>query len=168
MPKVETQAKPGVSFGQYHTFALLPLPASGPAGDPGVYLRLAEPARQAVTESLTARGFTAADLGQADLAINLQGQSLPKVQVTDLGYHSVRTYGRRGWYTGSVGYQNVEVRNYDERVLTIEIFDNHTKEVTWVGWCKSEATGAIETGKVQAAIRRILAEFPPETKPVKP
>jgi hypothetical protein len=159
-PKVQTQAKPGGDYSSFRTFSLMPLPASGPASDPGLMLRVAEPARQAVIEALTAKGFTPGDRANADFAVNLRGQSIPRVEVTDWGYHAVPTYGRWGAYR-AVGYRDVDVRTVEERTLSIEIFDNKTKELAWVGWTKSETTGPVKTEKLQAAIRAILAKFPP-------
>ena len=163
-PKVQTQAKPGTDFTRYHTFALMPLPTAVPVSDPGLMLRIAEPARQAVVQALAAKGLTEADRAQADIAVNLKGQSFPKVEVTDWGYRAVPVYGYRGRYYGSAGYRDVDVRSYEERTLSIEIFDNRTKELAWVGWSKSEASGGIKVEKLQEAIRLILAEFPPATK----
>lgn len=165
MPKVQTQAKAGAEYSIYRTFALLPLPATGPANDPGLMLRIAEPARQAVIEALTAKGLAQADRDKADIAVNLRGQSMPKVEVTDWGYHSVLVYGRWGGYRGVVGYRDVELRSVQERTLSVEVFDNRTKEVVWVGWCKTEREGKIKVEKLQEAIRRILAEFPAGSTP---
>lgn len=122
-------------------------------------LRIADPARQAVVEILTAKGLTEANREQADIAVNLRGQSLPKVEVTDWGYRAVPVYGRYG-YRGAVGYRDVDVRSVEERTLSIEIYDNRTKELTWVGWSKSERSGQIEVERLQQAIRAILAQFP--------
>jgi hypothetical protein len=160
-PKVRTEAKAGADFSRFKTFALLPLPTTVPISDPGLMLRVAEPARHAVVDALTAKGLTQADPAQADLAVNLRGQSLPKVEVSNLGYQTVPVYGRRGRYYGSVGSQSVDVRNYEERTLTIEIFDHRTKELAWVGWSKREATRPVEVEELQTVIRAILAKFPP-------
>ncbi len=158
-PKVQTQARPGTDFTRFHSFALLPLPSSGPASDPGLMLRLAEPARHAVVESLAARGLTEADRAQADLAVNLRGQSMPKVEVTDWGY--TRTAYTRYGRPVPVYVGERDVRTYDERTLIVEIFDNHTKDLAWTGWTKREARGEIKVEEVQEAIRNILAHFPP-------
>jgi len=131
-------------------------------------LRVAEPARQAVVEALAAKGLTVTDRAQADIAVNLRGQSLPKTEVSDWGYRAVPVYGVMGRRNGYAGYRDVDVRNYEERTLTIEIFDNRTKELAWVGWSKSEAVGEIKVEKLQEAIRRILARFPPGAAPSKP
>jgi hypothetical protein len=157
-PKINTQAKTGADFTRYHTFALMPLPTTGPASDPGLMLRVAEPAHKAAVEALTAKGLTEADREHADLAVNLRGQFLPKVQVTNYGYAASPVGLRRG-YGGGVVYGQ-DVSNYEERTLTIEVFDNHTKELTWVGWSKRDATAQVDVEKLQAGIRSILAEFP--------
>jgi uncharacterized protein DUF4136 len=159
-PKVNTQAKTGADFTRYHTFALMPLPTTGPASDPGLMLRVAEPAHKAAVEALTAKGLTEAGREQADLAINLRGQFLPKVQVTNYGYVAGPVGLRRGAYGGVGAYQSQDVSNYEERTLTIEVFDNHTKELTWVGWSKRDATSQVDVEKLQAAIRSILSELP--------
>jgi len=157
-PKVHTQAQPGADFARYRTFALMPMPATGPASDPGLMLRIAEPARRAVVEALTGRGFTEADRAQADIAVNLRGSSLPKVEVTDWGYSRTAYTRRYGPVPVHVG--EVDVRSYEERTLTAEIFDNRSKELIWVGWTKREARGQVNVQKLQDAIRNVLAEFP--------
>ncbi len=167
-PKVQTQTKADTDYARYHTFALMPQTASGPTSDPGLMLRLVQPARQAVVETLTAKGLTEADREEADLAVNLRGQSLPKVVVTDWGYQPIPAYGWRGRVYGFDSYRDVDVRTYEERTLSIELFDNRTKELVWVGWSKSDASGEIKVEKLQAAIRRILLEFPPPAAPTKP
>jgi hypothetical protein len=160
-PKVQTEAQPGTDYYRYHTFALMPLASTGPASDPGLVLRLAKPARASVIEALTAKGLAEADRSQADLAINLRGQSLPRVEITEWGYHPAPVYGRRGRYYGYSGSRNVDVRSYEQRTLSVEIFDNRTKGLVWVGWSTSESGGEVKVEKLQQAIGYILAEFPP-------
>ena len=57
-----------------------------------------------------------------------------------------------------------EVERRSEKTLIIEIFDNRTKEMAWVGWSTREATGQVQAEKVQEIIRAILVEFPPIPK----
>ncbi len=162
-PKVQTQAQPGTDYTRYHTFALMALTATGPANDPGLMLRLAKPARESAVETLTARGFTEAAIAKADLAVNLRGSSLPKVEVTDWGY--TRTAYTRRYGMAPVHVGQVNVRTSEERTLTVEIFDNHSKELIWVGWSTRETSGQVKVERVQSAIRNILAEFPPAISP---
>jgi hypothetical protein len=159
-PKICSTAKPGVDYTRFQTFVLRPLPTSGPASDPGLMLRLAEPAQRIITEQLTAKGLTIATTNNADLAVNLRGQSIPRVEVRDWGYEPAPLRVRGGWYyTGT--YRDVDLYNYEENRLIIEIFENRSQELVWVGWSESRSTGAVPTEKFEQMLRSILALFPP-------
>jgi len=158
-PKVHVQPKAGADYTLYHTFALLPLPASAPANDPGLILRIAEPARQEAREALLAKGFTEVERTQADITVNLRGYSLPKVEVTDWGY-SRTAYTRYGRPL-PVHVGQLDVRTTEERTLTLEVFDNRSRELVWVGWSRRTASGPVKVETLQEAIRAILAQFPP-------
>ncbi len=164
---VKTDYKTGTSFSQYRTFALLPLPQQAPAEDPGLMLRLAQPARDAVTTGLTAKGLSEAAADKADLAVNLRGQSLPKVEIRDYGY----TYPLMTRYGTVTVVRNPysTVSTYNERTLIVEMLDNRTKELVWVGWMKRESSRPVKPQDLQQAIGEILAKFPPpEAPPGKP
>jgi hypothetical protein len=156
---VKTDYKASASFSQYRTFAMLPLPRKAPAEDPGLMLRIAQPAKEAVVSALTAKGLTEAPADRADLAVNLKGQSLPRVEVRDYGY----TYPVMTRYGTVMVVENpsTSVTTYTERTLIIEILDNRTKELVWVGSMKRNSSKPVSAQVLQEAIQRILAEFPP-------
>ena len=169
-PKVYSDANTTVNFGAYKSFAILELRASGPGIDPGAAMRLTQPVQQTVREVLTARGMTEKPREQADFAVRVRGESLPKVEVTDWGYTSY-PYGygvhRAGWnhyggygYAGYGGTGGVQVTTTDERKLIIEIYDNASRQEAWVGWMERTG-GKVETEKVLEGVRLILAGFPP-------
>jgi hypothetical protein len=156
---VKTDYKQGTDFSKYRTFALMPLPQQGPTDDPGLMLRVAQPARDAVVGELTAKGMTQAPTNQADLSVNLKGQSLPRVEVRNYGYtYPVST--RYGMVT-VVENPYTSVSTYNERTLIIEMLDNKTKELVWVGWTKKDTSSPVTPQDLQDAIRKILAKFPP-------
>ena len=157
---VNTEYKPGVNFAQYRTFALLPLPQQAAASDPGAVLRLAEPAREAVRSALAAKSLTEAPANQADLAVNLRGQSLPKVEVRNYGY-TYPAMTRYGYPVTVVQNPYTTVSTYDERTLIIELLDSKAKEVVWVGWVKKQTSGPVQAKDLQQAIHEILAKYPP-------
>jgi hypothetical protein len=112
-----------------------------------------------VIKELTGKGMTEAPIGQADLAVNLRGQSLPRVEVRDYGFtYPVMT--RYGMVT-VVQNPNTTVSTYNERTLIIELLDNRSKEVVWVGWTKKETSRSVSPEMLQAAIHDVLAKFPP-------
>src|SRR5580765_2729249 len=104
----------------------MPLPQSGPASDPGLMLRLTKPAQEATTAALAAKAFQPAAREKADFVVNVRGSSLPKVEVTDWGYN--RTTWTRRYGSVPVHVREVDVRNYEQRTLAIEIFDNKSHE----------------------------------------
>jgi len=161
-PSVNTQTEPGLNYSQYKTFAMLPLAKESPASDPGLMARISEPAHAAVVQALAAKGLKEADMAAADLAVTLHGRSVPKVQTTDWGYKSGPNYGKRQVMSAE---RDIEVEHYDERTLTIEIFDNHTKQQVWSGAKSANTTGKLEAAKLQDAIRSVLASFPAGSKP---
>jgi len=158
-PPVNGEFKAGTRFADYKTFALMPLPHKTPADDPGMMLRLAEPAREAVISEMTAKGLSQAPPDKADLAVNLKGRSLPRIEVTDLGYtYPVMT--RYGTYT-VVQNPSPSVSTYIERTLIIEMLDNRSKEVVWVGWMKKDTSSKVTPEQLREAIHKILEKYPP-------
>jgi hypothetical protein len=161
---VKTDYKAGADFSKYRTFAVMPLPQRASAEDPGLVLRVGQPAKQAVVEALTAKGLTEAATDQADLTVALHGKSLPKVEIRDYGYnYPVMTrYGMVSVYqTPYVSASSVSTTT--ERTLIIELLDNHTKELVWVGWTKKDSSEPVKVEALQEAIRKVLAEYPPKT-----
>jgi hypothetical protein len=155
---VKTEFNSARDFSAYRTFALLPLPQTSPASDPGLIVRLSEPARTTLTSTLTAKGYQEAAQDSADFTVNLRGASLPRVDVKTSGYlYPVGRWQRN--YGAPV--RRVDVRAYDERTLAVEIFDNKSKELAWVGWLTEDSSGPVRPDKVVEAIRRVLAGFPP-------
>ena len=171
-PKVYSDYNTAVNFKGYKTFAVLAPRASGGGIDPGAVMRLSQPVQQAVRDSLSARGMTEVAREQADFAVTVRGESIPKIEVTDMGYTAYPyPYGasRAGWahYGGYGGYgpyagysSGVSVRNTTERKLIVEIFDNASRQEAWVGWMERTG-GSVDTEKVLAGVRLILEGFPP-------
>ena len=160
-PRVETETSQGADFSRYRTFALMPLPTASPASDPDRASRLASPARQTVTETLQAKGLSESDRAQSDIVVNLYGKSLPKEEVNNWGYMALPP-GRSpmGTYSGVNRYRGENVAGFEQRTLTIEIFDNKSKQLVWTGRCTAEQSGEVKVDQVQDAIRRTLARFP--------
>ena len=172
-PKVYSDYNTAVNFKAYKTFAVLAPRASGGGMDPGAAVRLAQPVQQTVREALTAKGMTEVAREQADFAVTVRGEAIPKIEVTDMGYTAYpypygasragwAHYGAYGGYGGYGGYNSgVSVQNTTERKLIIEIFDNASRQEAWVGWMERTG-GSVETEKVLEGVRLILGGFPPE------
>ena len=171
-PKVYSDYNTAVNFNAYKTFAVLTPRASGAGIDPGAAMRLTQPVQQTVREALTAKGMTEVAREQADFAVSVRGESIPKIEVTDMGYTAYpypygasragwAHYGAYGGYGGYGGYNSgVSVRETTERKLIVEIFDNASRQEAWVGWMEKSG-GSVDTEKLLAGLRLILGGFPP-------
>jgi hypothetical protein len=163
-PKVHTQRDAAVNVAAYRTFAVLPLTATGPGIDPGEVLRLARSAEQTVREVLVARGLSETLREQADCVVHVRGESLPRIEVTDWGYlnEPIGLRHRGGGYYYSP--REIHTTTTMDRRLIVEIYDNPSRRLAWVGWLERSGGGTVQAEQLQESIRRILSCFPPEMK----
>ncbi len=151
-------------FASYRTYAWLDQsndPASGNA-------QLAR--RQ--NSLLTKRVRTAADveLGQKGLTINTDSPDLllvfhtglqDKVNVTDYGYRY--SYDYWGW-----GGRNIDVYQYTEGTLIIDMIDRNTHELVWRGSATAtmdeQASSQKREETIAKAVMGILEKYPPQQK----
>jgi hypothetical protein len=161
---------PNHNFTQYKTFAFIsdhPLLRGEGAegGSPLIEGRLMQ-----VTENiLAARGFTRiSDREAADMAIGFTLGGREKIQVNSYPstYHS--SYNRSrwgGWGHGSYySPQQVDVRQYTEGTLAIDIYDVKEHKPVWHGRATRKITKKMRENPgqtVQEIMSGILATFPP-------
>jgi len=137
-PDVTSDTTPGANFANYKTFTWVnPLPPAGM--NPVAFERI----RQGVEGQLTTKGYSKADPG--DLSVILTLGARDKTDVT--------TWGRFG--------QQVEVYNYTEGKLSVDVLDTKTRQPLWHG----QATQTITPGKtdpalIDAAVSGVMAKFP--------
>ena len=171
--KVSTEHDTAVNFAGYKTFAVLPISTERAGVDPGMALRLAPVAEQAVRDALTAKGMSEVAREQSDFAVLVRGQSLPRIEVTHWGYTPYGSYpgypgyaGRRsGWaYPSYGGYPQSDVQVTEDRRLIVEVYDNKSHNPTWVGWIERSGDGEVNPDRVRDGILEILKSFPPAPK----
>jgi hypothetical protein len=182
-PKIDSEVNRAVDFSQFRTFTILPYTEESMQGtNPGVLLRVGEPIVLEIQNNMQRLGYIpVGDVEKSDIAINIRGNSIPKMKVTESGFGGYYgmggyPYGYGGWasrypyggyggyggYGMGVGYgSTVSVDQYDEGTLAIEAYDAFTKELVWVGW----ATGRMNKGgpdmdKLRTTIQQVLARFP--------
>ena len=97
--------------------------------------------------------------------MNLRGQSLPKVEVTDMGfqYPVPTSYGQ----VNVVHNPPASVNTYEERKLSIEVYDSRSKAGVRVGWSSQHGRGPVTAETLTNAIPNILLKFPPSAGPSK-
>lgn len=111
--------------------------------------------KQSTDRQLAAKGYTKNENPDFLVAYHVGAQN--KINVTDWGY-GYGPYGRR--FGG-----NVDVRQYKEGTLVLDIIDARTKELVWrgIGSATIDPNTSAEkrTQKLDKAISQILAKFPP-------
>lgn len=158
-PQVEQQ--PGADFGGYRTFHLLPLPDRIPGADPGAMVRIGEMVRETTLAGFEAKGYRPAPAGSADFAVAVRGEVVPKVNVTDWGYVPGPAPGWRRYPVVYRGYRDIDVEQYQEGTMAVEVYDRVSKKLVWVGWVQGRTVArAKEVEKVGTALRSIIAGFP--------
>lgn len=144
---------PAYDFSKLKTFGFIPIPK-----DANIDQINANRLGEAIKANLTARGYTLSE--QADFGVAMHFGKQTKTDIDTYGY-GYGGYGRWG-YGGTGG---VDVRQYDEGTLIIDIIDMSKKELVWRG----SGTGVISqspsveerTEKINNAVTEILGQFPP-------
>ena len=112
----------------------------------------------AVNAGLAAKGYRQVK-ANADFEVAVHGGSQDRVQVTDWGY----TYGPRGTYWG--GSRGVDVYQYREGTLILDIVDANTNKLIWRGTARKaldpNPTPEQRTKTISEAVENILKNFPP-------
>jgi len=187
-PKIDSQVNSTVDFSVFRSFTILPFTAESMQGtDPGLLLRAGEPIVLEVQSNMQRIGYLpAGDAERADIAINIQGNSIPKTKVTESGFGGYYgmggyPYGYGGWasrypyggyggyggYGVGVGYgSTVTVDQYNESTLSIEAYDAYTKELIWVGWATGRSSkDGTDMDLLRSVIQQVLARFPVASHP---
>lgn len=136
--RVSSDTTPGVNFAAYQTFTFAN--AAPPAGmNPVAFERI----RMGIEQGLTGKGYTKAADG--DLAVIITVGAQDKTDVS--------TWGRFG--------RQVDVHQYTEGQLSVDVFDSKTKQPLWHGQdTESIERGRIDDEKIDKRVGQLMAEFP--------
>jgi hypothetical protein len=143
-------------FSGYHTYAWLPR-AHNSGGNPLV----ARFARESIEAELNRKGFVrAADPSTADFEVDFTIGARDRL---DVSTYPAMYRGPWGWGRGYYG-DAIDVRQYREGTLAIDVFDARTHQPVWTGRATKEITRADQArsdGPIRSAAAAVLAKFPP-------
>jgi len=143
---------PVYDFSKLKTFGFLPIPKEA-----GIDQLNANRFGDAIRNELTAKGFTTSE--KADFSLALLFGKQTKTNISTYGYGYGPYWGRYG------GTGNIDVSQYDEGTLIIDVIDMNKKELVWRGTGKGvtdpNATVEERTANINNAVAQILAQFPP-------
>jgi hypothetical protein len=153
------------SFVGYQTFAWMP--RTHPTIRNPLNVRRVQDAIQA---ELEAKGLRfEPDLARADIAVDF---TLSSVERTDITSYPAEFRGGWGWgggYWGS-GYwgSDIDVHQYREGTLSIDLFDARSHQPVWHGWATKplDRKDLDDPGPpIRAAVAAVLARYPPGAQP---
>lgn len=150
------------SFSNYHSFTWLP------REDYGVRNPLVvERARDAIQSGLERKGYIlASDPADADFAVDFtigarertSVRTYPAPYAGPWYWYGPHWWGYPYWGTG------VDVQQYREGVLAVDVFDAKSHRPVWHGWATKPLTRAdMERSRqsIREAVDAVLAKFPP-------
>lgn len=150
-------------FSGYHSFAWMPREHHG-TGNPLV----AQRARDAIQDQLSRKGFGYLnDPATADFVVDftIGARDRMDIQSYPPPYDGPWIWGSHGWWGYSYWGNQLDVRQYREGTLSIDVFDSGTHKAVWHGWARKELSQAdIDRSEapIRKAVEAVLAQFPPK------
>lgn len=148
------------SFAGYHTFVLMPRQHRD-LHNPLVLQRTED----AIRSYLESRGYVyETDPSRADFAVDFTIGSHERTDIQSYPEPWGGPWYRPGWWGGPYWGNTLDVRQYREGTLSIDVFDDRSHRPVWHGWAKKTLSRSdIEHSEepIRQAVAAVLAKFPP-------
>jgi hypothetical protein len=125
-------------------------------------------AEDAIRNELVRKGYQqSTDPATADFSVDFTIGSKERTDVNAYPDPYIGTgwgWGRRGWWGDGYWGGDLDVRQYREGTLSIDVFDARTHRPIWHGWAKKELNRSdVQNSQepIRKAIAAVLAKFPP-------
>jgi Domain of unknown function (DUF4136) len=154
-PNVASDYDKSIQFSNFHKFTLIVRPHPSVNSSPLVEQRTYD----AIRQELTAKGFTyVPNLAQADFAVDFSVGAQDRLDVQSYPGHFGGPLGPGLWGN------EVDVRQYQEGTLAVDVFDVQSRRAVWHGSAKKELSRS-ETEHseepIREAVTALLVRFPP-------
>lgn len=163
--RVGSDHDPAASFSAYHTYVWMPSRTKlYESPNPLVVQR----AHDAIQDALSAKGYQpVSDASQADFVVDFTIGSRERTDVRSYPAPYGGPWLRGGPYWWGTPYwgSEVDVRQYREGTISIDIFDGRTHRPVWHGWARKELTPSDlehSAGSIREAVDSVLTQFPPK------
>jgi hypothetical protein len=145
------------SFTHYQTYAWLSREHQSNS-----YPLAAQNAHSAIDSELSRKGYTLIDdPARADFVVDstIGARDRVDIQAYPVSYRGPWIWGR--WYYGN----QIDVRQYREGTLAVDVFDGRTHQPVWTGWARKELSQADREHSaepIRTAAAAVLERFPPQ------
>ena len=163
--RVGSDHDPTARFSGYHTYVWMPPRAKiYESPNPLVVQR----AHDAIQGALAAKGYElVSNTAEADFVVDFTIGSRERTDVHSYPAPYGGPWLRRSPYWWGAPYwgSEVDVRQYREGTISIDVFDTRSHRPTWHGWARKELTRVDleqSAGSIREAVDSVLAQFPPK------
>jgi hypothetical protein len=162
---VGSDRDPAASFSAYHSYVWMP-PRTKPYESPNPLV--VQRAHDAIQDALAAKGYQlVGDSAQADFVVDFTIGSRERMDVRSYPAPYAGPWIGVGPYWWGTPYwgNEVDVHQYREGEISIDIFDARTHRPVWHGWARKELTRQDlehSSGSIRQAVDSVLAQFPPK------
>jgi hypothetical protein len=136
-PKVSSDVAPGANFSAYKTFGFVSEAPTG--GDPVAMARI----QQDVGGALSGKGY-------------VQGQPADLTVVTRVGTENKTDVSTWGWWG-----RQLDVQQYTEGKLAVDVFDTKTRQPLWHGVASERLDpNNTDPAAINSAVASVMSSFP--------
>lgn len=155
-PRTMSDAREGIDFSTFATFAVLPIALDARISDPPIGPSTMQALIAQVRDRFVSSGFREVASDQAELHIALSGQMVSRTEKHDWGY----TPADR-WYRYR-GLDRIDVEVGNKGTLIVDVLRRADGELLWRGWASRDINGYLPEDQALARdLGKILAQFPP-------
>jgi hypothetical protein len=150
------------NFSGYHTFTIMQRPHRYVPN-----ALIVQRTEDAIKSDLQSRGYVYVDdPAKADFTVDFTMGSQERTDVTSYpsAWAAAGAWGGPGWWGGPYWGNTVDVRQYQEGTLSVDVFDEKTRRPVWHGWAKktlSQSDLEHSTEPINKAVAEVLKKFPP-------
>lgn len=156
---VSSDYRDSTGFTTLRTFSWILKTPEGDIDLGGINQLVRERIQDAIAAELANKGYIEIIAGNSDFYVTYFVRTEERIRVENMGGPFIRPY----WGMG-MGY--AEVYQYEEGTLIIDLLDGKKQNIIWRGVAKGvvdwKGTTGGQTGMINEAVQKVLAQFPPK------
>jgi hypothetical protein len=124
---------------------------------------VAQRTEDAIKADLLTRGYAyVEDPAKADFVVDFTLGSRERTDITTYPSPWGSGWSGAGWWGGPYWGNTIDVRQYTEGTLSIDIFDSQSHRPVWHGWAKKTLSqDDVDYSELNRAVSAVLEKFPP-------
>ena len=157
-PEVGCDYNHQVNFASYHSFAVMPRNHGVISLDPLHNPLVTSRAEDDIEQELQRKGYTLTDPLHADFIVDFTIGAQERIELSNRAVGGAPGLGSAFWQN------NIDVHEYNEGVLGIDIFDGPSRQPVWHGGTRKELSQQEldhSADPTRNAVASLLTKFPP-------